>query len=258
MEAGRPGASAELLENFSPLMLGDQARAVMAQFEDPVMRELVKDMSRVTVLPAGRIRPRARRLSDAETRCPRLARSRWPCCAPEAEFTWEMDVPAGRAAIERWFLRAHRRRPCRWPPAGLRSACATRSAAARQPRRTGRVLVGTGQAMPLLASPREPDAHAQRFNSAAARRFVKPDNLNTGMALASSGTGAPLPCPMLDLFVAPACKPANGQIPKAGRACSAAINRRPSNNDWRPSLNALSPSGRHCGVGWNVWLPNRP
>src|SRR3981081_2922000 len=57
--------------------------------------------------------------------------------------------------------------------------------------------------MPLRASPGEPEAHAQRFNSAAARRFVRPDNLNTGMALASSGTGAPLPGPMLDLFVAP-------------------------------------------------------
>jgi hypothetical protein len=36
----------------------------------------------------------------------------------------------------------------------------------------------------------------------AAERFVRQGNLNTGMALATSGTGAPLPCPMLDLFVA--------------------------------------------------------
>jgi hypothetical protein len=31
---------------------------------------------------------------------------------------------------------------------------------------------------------------------------VRSGNLNTGVALATSGTGAPLPCPMLDLFVA--------------------------------------------------------
>jgi hypothetical protein len=55
--------------------------------------------------------------------------------------------------------------------------------------------------MPVLASAREPDATVGRFNSAAARHFVRPDNLNTGMALASSGSGAPLPAPMLDLFV---------------------------------------------------------
>jgi hypothetical protein len=56
--------------------------------------------------------------------------------------------------------------------------------------------------MPVLAPAREPDATVRRFNSAAARRLVRPDNLNTGMALASSGSGAPLPGPMLDLFVA--------------------------------------------------------
>jgi hypothetical protein len=64
------------------------------------------------------------------------------------------------------------------------------------------VLVGTNQAMPVLAPAREPDAVVRRFNSVAARHFVRPDNLNTGMALASSGSGAPLPAPMLDLFVA--------------------------------------------------------
>ena len=31
---------------------------------------------------------------------------------------------------------------------------------------------------------------------------MRAENLNTGMAVAASGTGAPLPCPMLDLFVA--------------------------------------------------------
>jgi hypothetical protein len=41
-----------------------------------------------------------------------------------------------------------------------------------------------------------------RFNRLAAKRFVRQGNLKTGMALATSGTSAPLPCPMLDLFVA--------------------------------------------------------
>ena len=194
-------ASAELLENFSPLMLGDQARAVMARFEDPVMRELVKDMSvsrcfRRDVFVRG-----ARRLSDAE-RDAALGEVTLALLRSEAEFTWEMDVPAGRAAIERGFFG-----PIVAALAGGPRRVCDLLALPGLPRRDNPgelvgVLVGTGQAMPLLASPRESDAHAQRFNSAAARRFVKPDNLNTGMALASSGTGAPLPCPMLDLFVA--------------------------------------------------------
>ena len=64
------------------------------------------------------------------------------------------------------------------------------------------MLVGTDQALPMLAPPAEPNPRAARLNALAAKRFVQPGNLNTGMALATSGTGAPLPCPMLDLFVA--------------------------------------------------------
>src|SRR5262249_11984331 len=60
----------------------------------------------------------------------------------------------------------------------------------------------TEQALPMLAPPAAPDPRAMRLNAFAAKRFVRPANLNTGMALAASGTGAPLPCPMLDLFVA--------------------------------------------------------
>jgi hypothetical protein len=63
------------------------------------------------------------------------------------------------------------------------------------------MLVGTDQALPMLALPAEPDARVKKFNAAAAKRFVHGENLNTGMALATSGSGAPLPCPMLDLFV---------------------------------------------------------
>jgi hypothetical protein len=56
--------------------------------------------------------------------------------------------------------------------------------------------------MRVLAPAADPDACVRRLNEAAARRFVRPDNFSQSMALATSGTGAPLLCPMLDLFVA--------------------------------------------------------
>jgi len=194
-------ASAELLENFSPLMLGEQVRAVMARFEDPVMRELVKDMCASRCFRRDVFVRGTRRLSDAE-RDAALGEVTLALLRSEAQFTWEMDVPAGRAAIERDFFG-----PIVAALAdGPRRVCEL-LALPDLPRRDNPgelvgVLVGTNQAMPLLASPCEPDSAVRRFNSAAARRFVKPGNLNTGMALASSGTGAPLPCPMLDVFVA--------------------------------------------------------
>jgi len=194
-------ASAELLENFSPLMLGEQARAVMARFEDPVMRELIKDLCASRCLRRDVFVRGARRLSPAE-RDEALGDVMLALVRSEAQFTWEMDVPAGRAAIERGFfgpvVAALAEEPRR-----VRDLLALPDLPRRDnPGELIGVLVGTNQAMPVLARAREPDAIVRRFNSAAARHFVRPDNLNTGMALASSGTGAPLPAPMLDLFVA--------------------------------------------------------
>jgi SAM-dependent methyltransferase len=194
-------ASADLLENFSPLMLGDQARAVMARFEDPIMRELIKDLCTSRCLRRDVFVRGARRLSAAE-RDEALGEVMLALLRSEAQFTWEMEVPAGRAAIERGFfgpiVAALSEGPQR-----VRELLALPDLPRRDnPGELVGVLVGTNQAMPVLAPAREPDATVRRFNSAAARRFVRPDNLNTGMALASSGTGAPLPGPMLDLFVA--------------------------------------------------------
>jgi SAM-dependent methyltransferase len=194
-------ASAELLENFSPLMLGDQARAVMARFEDPIMRELIKDLCASRCLRRDVFVRGARRLSAAE-RDEALGDVMLALLRSEAQFNWEMDVPAGRAAIERGFFEpvvaALGEGPRR-----VRDLLALPDLPRRDnPGELIGVLVGTNQAMPVLASAREPDATVGRFNSAAARHFVRPDNLNTGMALASSGSGAPLPAPMLDLFVA--------------------------------------------------------
>ena len=194
-------ASAELLENFSPLMLGDQARAVMARFDDPIMRELIKDLCASRCLRRDVFVRGARRLSPAE-RDEALGDVMLALVRSEAQFTWEMDVPAGRAAIERGFfgpvVAALAEEPRR-----VRDLLALPDLPRRDnPGELIGVLVGTNQAMPVLARAREPDAIVRRFNSAAARHFVRPDNLNTGMALASSGTGAPLPAPMLDLFVA--------------------------------------------------------
>jgi SAM-dependent methyltransferase len=194
-------ASAELLENFSPLMLGDQARAVMARFEDPVMRELVKDMCASRCFRRDVFVRGPRRLSDAE-RDAALGEVTLALLRSEAQFTWEMDVPAGRAAIERGFFGPIVAALADGPQRVCDLLTLPDLPRRDNPGELVGVLVGTNQAMPLLASPREPDTVVRRFNSAAARRFVKPDNLNTGMALASTGTGVPLPCPMLDVFVA--------------------------------------------------------
>lgn len=64
------------------------------------------------------------------------------------------------------------------------------------------MLVGSGQALPLSAPPCEPEAQVGALNEAAARGFARVDNLTSAMALATSGTGTPFPCPMIELLVA--------------------------------------------------------
>ena len=194
-------ASAQLLENFTPLTLGEEARAIAARYDDPVMRELVKDMFLTRGLRQDVFVRGARRLSNAE-RDAALGEVTLALLPQEGQFAWEFEVPVGQATIEREFF---------GPIVAALSEAPQRVSALLGlpdlPRRDnpGEVvgmLVGSHQALPVIGSASEPDDRVRRLNRAAAKRFVRPDNLDTGMALAASGTGSPVPCPMLDLFIA--------------------------------------------------------
>lgn len=194
-------ASAQLLENFTPLMLSEEARGVLSGFDDPVMRELVKDMFLTRCLRQDVFVRGARRLTDAE-RDASLGEVTLALLAEEDQFAWEFDVPAGQANIERKFF----------GPIVAALADAPRRVGALLglpdlPRRDnpGEVvgmLVGSHQALPVIGPATEPDDSVRRLNRAVARRLVRPDNIDTGMALAATGTGSPVPCTMLDLFIA--------------------------------------------------------
>lgn len=192
--------SAHLLEHFSPLMLNETARALAARFDDPIMRELIKDMCLERSLRQDVFVRGARDIGVAE-RDTELSEVMLALLCPAEHFSWEVDVPTGKATIERAFFGP------------------IVSALAEGPRRVGDLLalpdlprrdnpaelvgmlVGTGQAMPVLAPAEPPRAEARRLNRAAAARFVDPHNLSSPIALASSGTGAPIPCQMLDLLI---------------------------------------------------------
>jgi SAM-dependent methyltransferase len=196
-------ASADLLENFLPLTVSDEVRTILAQFDDPVMRELVKDMCLSRSLRQDVFVRGARRLSNAERDAALGDVMLGLLCSPD-QFAWEIEVATGRARIESGFfgpiVTALGDAPQR-----VRDLLALPGLPRNDnPGELVGMLVGSHQAMRVLGPTPDagPDARARRLNAAAARRFVRPDNLNHGMALATSGTGAPLSCPMLDLFVA--------------------------------------------------------
>ena len=110
-------ASAALLENFSPLMLHDEARAVFDRFDEPLMRELVKDICIERGLRQDVFVRGARRLSTRE-RDASLGEVTLALACPVEQFVWEFEVPVGKATIERGFF-AHRSHARRGAKAGL-------------------------------------------------------------------------------------------------------------------------------------------
>jgi len=194
-------ASANLLENFSSLMLSEEARTVLARFDDPVMRELVKDMCLPRGLRQDVFVRGARHVSPAE-RDDAFGKVMLGLLCSEAQLAWEFEVPSGHAALERSFF-GPIVASLEQGPRFVSDLLALPDLPRRDnPGELVGMLAGSDQGLPILAAPGDPDPRVVRFNQLAAKRFVRQGNLNTGMALAASGTGAPLPCPMLDLFVA--------------------------------------------------------
>jgi SAM-dependent methyltransferase len=194
-------ASAQLLENFTPLTLGEEACALAARFDDPVMRELIKDMFLARSLRQDVFVRGARRLANSE-RDTVLGEVMLALPRPETDFAWEFEVPTGTANFERAFfgpiVAALAEAPRRVDELLALPGLPRRD----NPGEVVGMLVGTHQALPVVGPAAEPDGGVRRLNRAAARRFVRPRTLDIAIALAASGTGSPLPCTMLDLFIA--------------------------------------------------------
>jgi SAM-dependent methyltransferase len=194
-------ASANLLENFSPLMLSEEVRTVMARFDDPVMGELIKDTCLQRGLRQDVFVRGAHHISPAE-RDDALGKVMLGLLCSETQLAWEFEVPSGRAVLKRGFFGPIVASLDQGPQLVSDLLALPGLPRHDNPGEVVGMLTGSEQALPVLAVPAGPDPRVIRFNRLAAKHFVRQGNLNTGIALAASGTGAPLPCPMLDLFVA--------------------------------------------------------
>jgi SAM-dependent methyltransferase len=194
-------ASANLLENFSPLMLSEEMRTIRDRFDDPAIRELIKDLCLPRGLRQDVFVRGARRITPID-RDAALEEVVLGLLCPEKEFAWEIELPSGHATLEAGFFGPIVAALARDPQSVgdlLRLPDLPRH---DNPSEVVGMLVGTEQAIPMLAPPAAPDPRVKRFNQQAAAAFVRSENLNTGMALGASATGSPVPCTMLDLFIA--------------------------------------------------------
>lgn len=193
-------AAANPLENFPELMLSAEQRAVFERQDDPLMRELVKDMcvprqfrQDVFVRGARRVPP-ARR--DAALRALELV----PIVSP-ADLSTEIRVPAGKAELGEALGRLMRR--AAEGPATVGALLDTEPGRSNPAELVG-VLVGSDQAQ-IAAGPPEAEAGtaAERLNRLIGAEAASAPQARGGVgALASTRLGTGLACSTLERFIA--------------------------------------------------------
>jgi SAM-dependent methyltransferase len=193
--------SVNLVENFPDLTLTDEQRVVVQRFDDPIVRELVKDVCLerslrhdVFVRGARRMSPQMR---DAELMELSLALN----ISPE-DMPYEADMPAGRATLSRGFygpiteaLAAGPRRV--GDLLGLPALDGKRD----NPAELIGILVGLDMAEPVLRVGAEPTERALRFNRTTMNKLMRTENPGRAIAAASHALGSGAPCTLFDLHV---------------------------------------------------------
>lgn len=194
-------ASTNLLENLSALTLSAAQRAIHDRIDDPLLRELVKDMCIGRTLRHDVFVRGVTRLGAAQ-RLAALHEVTLMLTVPASEFSYEIETEAGKATLDR---------ECYGPISAALSeaqrtlgelvalpALAKRS---DDPAEIAGVLVGSGQAMVVISPDAPPPPGARRLNAMLAEGFGGLAHSNVTLGLASLRLGAGLPANGLDLFV---------------------------------------------------------
>ena len=193
--------SASLIENFPELALTPEQRAVTQRLDDPLLRELMKDMCLdrslrhdVFVRGARRMNPAAR---DAALMDVWLALN----ISPE-DMPYEAEMPAGRAALNRSFYGPITEAMAMGPRrVGDLLAVPDLEGRRDNPAELIGILVGLDLAEPAARPGAEPTPQALRFNRVTLANLRRTENLGRPIAAASYALGTGAPCTLFDLYV---------------------------------------------------------
>ena len=196
-------ASAQLIDSFPELSLTQDQRAIVDRYDEPAMRELMRDMCQerslrndIFVRGLTRLRPAER---DARLRALVLAPAR-----PRPEFRFSVTVPAGDAGLEPAFYGPVMDRLAQGPCAvgDLLDLPNLEGRRRDNPAELVGMLVGSQQALPVAP---KPDSMANdgnaALNQAIGARLEAEGALNARAALASTTLGAGWPCSVPELAV---------------------------------------------------------
>ncbi len=190
-----------LLENFPDLTLTPEQRAVAQRFDDPLIRELVKDVCLERSLRHDVFVRGARRMSSMIRDATLMDVSLSLNINPE-DMPFEAPMAAGRAELNRAFYGpiAHAM------AAGPRRVddllnLPTLEGKRDNPAELIGILVGLDLAEPASRASTEPGPQALRFNRVMAAKLMRTENLGRGIAAASQTLGAGAACSLFDLYV---------------------------------------------------------
>ncbi|WP_237217192.1 class I SAM-dependent methyltransferase [Falsiroseomonas oryziterrae] len=191
-----------LLENFPELAMTGPQRAVYERFDDPLMRELVKESCNPRTLRHDLYVRGARRMSAAQRDA--ALRGLWLALLTTPDrVRLEVDVAAGKAEMARAFYEPVVRMMGDGPAQVADLLHAPGAVSEREnPAELAGLMVGTRQAMVIARPGAAPDATVLRLNALLARHFGVTAMLNRGQSMASIAAGGGVPMTTAELFVA--------------------------------------------------------
>jgi SAM-dependent methyltransferase len=193
--------SVQLTENFLALSLTPEQQAVARKFDDPLMRELVKDLCLERTLRHDVFVRGARRPGNAERDAALMDVAIGLAIDPD-DLPLEADMPAGRAELNPQFYQPIARALAGGPArAGDLLALPEIDGRRDNPAELLGMMIGLGFAEVVTRPGADPGADALRFNRVTARRFARTESLGRPVGLASLRAGGAVGAALLDLVV---------------------------------------------------------
>jgi hypothetical protein len=190
-----------LLENFPELTLTAAQREVYGRIDDPLYRELVKDLCLARSLRHDLFVRGAPRLCGMD-RNAALHEIVLLATVAADEFRYEIEMAEGKASLQREFYGAVMAALAAGPRTVGELLALPETASRRDnPAELLGILVGTGQAVAVLRPEAPPAPTAAALNRILAGAFGSLAQRGTTLALAASRLGAGLPASAIDLFV---------------------------------------------------------
>lgn len=190
-----------LFEAFPELTLTPEQRAIHDRADDPIMRELIKDLCMLRSLRHDVFVRGARRVGT-DARDAGLGAVSLALTTTAGGFNYEADFPSGRATLNRDFYGAMVTRLAQGPTtAGALCAPAEGEPRRSNPGEVVAMLVGTNQAAILSAPDAAAPPAAASVNRALARGLARANTLSGMTAVAAPRMGAGIMTRIGELFV---------------------------------------------------------